>query len=391
MRWQAASRVALAVLVSLALLVLTSRALLTIRDADISDFRCFWEAGRVAAAGLDPYDRAVWSLATRSEPGTFPPCDETFVYPGWTAFAFVPISVLPEQSALAIWEGALLASLVGAVVLLARLLSLRGSSALLLLVLASQPTYSAIANAQLGPILLIAAVALAYAVERRATALIAIAWWLLWLKPHVATLVLLAAPVMARSVAVARVMLLGGTAIIVASLMLLPAWPLEVVRELATQRRIADGGLASFWGLGTVLDAPAVLAPVAAVTVVIVLYLLRPRHMVRPVELLGLLIPASLLVTPYVRPHDHTLLVVSWAITMAAAQRARGARRARYGVALAGTALVLPWGVVAGASYGVPAASLVFVPLLSAIAAALALREAGEPMRARPSTPVLVA
>ena len=56
-----ASGVLFAVLVAGAVLALGARAAVTVRDADISDFRCFYEAGRLVAAGSDPYDRTAWA------------------------------------------------------------------------------------------------------------------------------------------------------------------------------------------------------------------------------------------------------------------------------------------------------------------------------------------
>src|SRR2546423_6337628 len=107
-------------LVSLAFVFLGARAAVTVRDADISDFRCFYEAARVVRLGLDPYDRAVWSAATMSDPTRLPPCDPTFVYPLWTAAAMIPFSIPPEPLALALWEAMSLVLLVAATALMAR-------------------------------------------------------------------------------------------------------------------------------------------------------------------------------------------------------------------------------------------------------------------------------
>src|SRR5919201_3884737 len=99
MRWR---RVLFIAVVSCALLLLAGRAALTVRDAAMSDFRCFYEGGRLVRLGLDPYDRATWAAATGVDVEPHPPCAETFYYPLWTAMAMVPLSELSERDALAV-------------------------------------------------------------------------------------------------------------------------------------------------------------------------------------------------------------------------------------------------------------------------------------------------
>src|SRR5205814_3910366 len=47
-----ASNLVFIVLVACALLLLAGRAAVTVRDAELSDFRCFYEAGRLVRIGL---------------------------------------------------------------------------------------------------------------------------------------------------------------------------------------------------------------------------------------------------------------------------------------------------------------------------------------------------
>lgn len=149
------SRIAFVALVAGSILLLAGRAAVTVRDAELSDFRCFYEAARIVGTGHDPYDRTIWVHATKQDPARLPPCPDTFAYPLWTAMAMVPLAVLPEPAALAVWEAVLLLCLLGAVALLSRTWELGGAGNLLLLmVLCSEPTFSAIANAQIGPVVL---------------------------------------------------------------------------------------------------------------------------------------------------------------------------------------------------------------------------------------------
>jgi hypothetical protein len=136
--------------------MLAGRAAITVRDAEMSDFRCFYEGGRLVRLGLDPYDGATWAAATRVDIEPHPPCAGTFYYPLWTAIAMVPLSILPLDKAAALWEIALLACACGGIALLARTWRMAGGSGMLLLLLLwSEPMFSAIANAQFGPVLLL--------------------------------------------------------------------------------------------------------------------------------------------------------------------------------------------------------------------------------------------
>ena len=95
-----ASGVLFAVLVAGAVLALGARAAVTVRDADISDFRCFYEAGRLVAAGSDPYDRTAWAAAAYTDPDRRPHCARTFIYPLWTAVAMASplLRLAPPQT-----------------------------------------------------------------------------------------------------------------------------------------------------------------------------------------------------------------------------------------------------------------------------------------------------
>ena len=343
---------------------------MTIRDADISDFRCFYEAGRVVRLGLDPYDRAVWSAATMSDPARLPPCDPTFVYPLWTAAAMVPFSLPPEPLALAVWEALSLVLLIAAAALIARAWSApRIGPPLLVMLLWSQPAFSAIANAQFGPVLFAATCALGLALPARPKIAV-LAWVALLLKPHVVAATLLGVRMHRRVLPLA----LGVLAVITAASLLLDArWPLEVLGETVTQSRLADPGLSTFWGLADAWGLSAGFALAAAAASVVLVVLLAPRRRLLTSELIALLAPASLLVAPYARPHDQVVLAVSWAATLACAERASRKRRRALLPAVAIVAVVLPWAVALGPFLGFASGLGVFVPLASGVLAAISL------------------
>src|SRR5438045_837547 len=213
-------------LVAGAVLLLAGRAAVTVRDAQLSDFRCFYEAARLVRVGLDPYDPVIWAGATKTDPTRLPPCPDTFAYPLWTAMAMAPLSVLTEPAALGAWEVVLFASLVGGVAMLARAWPMLGGAKLLLpILLWSQPAFSAIANAQLGPIVFVGLAALALSLARGRVRAGAAAWCLLLIKPNIVVIALLGVPLF-RSRRFATYVVLFGAVILLLSLVVVPTWPI---------------------------------------------------------------------------------------------------------------------------------------------------------------------
>jgi alpha-1,2-mannosyltransferase len=73
------------------------------------DFTVFWQAGRAALSGADPYPPAHVALLAKGE---------SFVYPAPAAVAMAPLGSLPYPAAAAIWTVLLLASIPAALLLL---------------------------------------------------------------------------------------------------------------------------------------------------------------------------------------------------------------------------------------------------------------------------------
>ena len=364
-----------AVLVALAILLLGGRAAVTVRDADIVDFRCFWEAGRLVATGGDPYDRTAWANAVYTDPERVPHCAKTFIYPLWTAAAMAPLSALDERAALAVWEVLLLLSTLGAVALFARTWSMVGGARpLLLLLLWSQPTFSAIGNAQFGPLILLAVAALAYGLARAGARAPAIGWLLLLLKPHITALVMLGSLIaMPRRLAAA---VLGGAALIAAaSVAVRPSWPFDLVREnFAGQQLLGDRGLGTLWTLAADLGLPATLGGAVAVLLAAVVFALaRPRGL-EARGLIAALVAASFVLTPYARPHDLVILAVCWAAALARAKVADPSERSALLATTIVVALILPWAVTLLSLFGAPLSLYVLVSLATAALTVVVLR-----------------
>ena len=364
-------------LVACAVLLLAGRAAVTVRDAELSDFRCFYEAGRLVRGGQDPYDPAIWATATKQDPTRLPPCPDTFAYPLWTAMAMAPLSVLSEPAALATWEVVLLASLVAGVVMLARAWPLLGGSTLLLpALLWSQPAFSAIANAQLGPIVFVGLAALALAVERGRERIGAAAWCLLLIKPNIVVIALLGVPLF-RSRRLLASVFLFGLAILVASLALVPTWPVDVLRVIFGQRLLADRDLGTLSALAIVLGMPSAIGVAAAIVTLVLFVAALPRRQLRPREIVAVLAAASFLITPYARPHDEVALAVCWASALALAKVVDGTARTLLACAVIGTAVVLPWILTLLSLVGAPLALHILITLATAALTAYSLRRLG--------------
>jgi hypothetical protein len=356
------------VLTAIAILLLGGRAAVTIRDADIADFRCFYEAGRLVRSGLDPYDRATWTLAVYTDPGRVPHCARTFVYPMPTAMAMSPISLLPEPIALGAWEIVLLGSLLGGIALLARTWPALDVRPLVLVALWSQPMFSAVANAQFGPVIFLALAALAYAASRGSRGVWLASWTTLLVKPHITFLVLATTPLLRRVGSVKGAGIVALT-VAVASVLLAPRWPLEYLNELFGQQLALDEGLGTLWTISSDLGLPTIVGGIVAIVVAIVFVASIPRPIRAPENLVAVLVAASFIVTPYARPHDLIALTPCWAATLAAV----GSRRVFFvGVVLVG--LVLPWVITGLTLGGLPLSLYVLVPLATAGLLALALR-----------------
>jgi glycosyl transferase family 87 len=371
------SSVLFVVVVATAVLLLAGRAAVTVRDAELSDFRCFYEAGRLVRGGLDPYDPAIWASATKQDPTRLPPCPDTFAYPMWTAMAMAPLSVLSEPAGLAAWEVVLFASLVGGVAMLARAWPMLGGTKLLLpILLWSQPAFSAIANAQFGPVVFVGLAALALLLERGRVRAGAAAWCLLLIKPNIVVIALLGVPLF-RSRRFTAYVVFFSLAILLLSLALVPTWPVDVLRVIFGQQLLADRDLGTFSALAIVLGLPSAVGVAAAVVTLVLFVAVLPRRQLRPREIVAVLAAASFLVTPYARPHDEVALAVCWASALALARIVDGRLRSAMVGSVIGIALVLPWILTVMSLLGGPLAAHVLVTLTTAALTAYALRRLG--------------
>ena len=317
-----------AVLIALAVLFVAGAT--DHRDATIghSDFSYIWAGPRTILDGGDPYDAASWA-ASVARLGTEPFDDPSlYSYPPYVAVALLPLAALPLALAAGVWTWGGIAAAVVALRVLLRTVApgapvTHGLAAATLLL--SQPAVVSFYSGQWS-FLLLAALALAVATERRWTRAGALA--VLAAKPQlgltiVAGFALRAARRREFATAVATVApwvaVVGGTALVAARWS--SAWLADVPGE-----RIAEPHIAT---------VAAIVGPLAAALLIGLALLVAVAADPRRPEGAALWIAFGLLAAPYARSYDHLLLLVP--IVVVAPGRPALAMSALAGL------LVVPW------------------------------------------------
>ena len=271
--------------------------------------------------------------------------------------------------------------------MLARAWPMLGDAKMLLpIVLWSQPAFSAIANAQLGPVVFVGLAALALFLERGRERAGAAAWCVLLIKPNIVAIALLGVPLF-RSRRFAAYVAFFGLGILLLSLALVPTWPVDVARVILGQQLLADRDLGTLSAFAIVLGLPSAVGAAAAVLTCVLFVAVLPRRRLRPRELVAVLAASSFLVTPYARPHDEVALAVCWASALALARIVEGRLRSALVGAVIVVAFVLPWLLTVMSLLGAPLAAHVLVTLATAALTAYALRRLG-PLLGAQSAPI---
>jgi len=359
----------------------------------VTDFHCFWTAARMVLDGADPYDPTRWAMAIG---GPFAdvggvlrsaPCPGAFGYPLSTAVAFVPLAALPESVAAAVWAIVLVGATAVGVGALWRAVDGRPSGLPLFAVIVgcAQPLWLTIINAQFGGLLLglLGLVAIAQRGVRERLGAVALA--ALTLKPHVVSLVFVAAAYgairerrfgpLALAAAVA-----GGLALIATAVQ--PGWPAAWAAQLLGTRREMLPRQATAWSLAadTIGDGRIGALFIFAVVLTAAVALRGARS--SGVDRVGLAICGSLLITPYAGSHDQVLLALPWAIVLTAAVDLPSPARPALLLGLVFCASVLPWTLYAYALRARPdeaTAWLVVAATTLLVALAIRLRAVSAP------------
>lgn len=367
----------------------------TVRASPTTDFECLWNAATFLLDGRDPYDESAWRAVTdTTSPDRYgvlrpPPCPGRFGYPLWTALPFVPLAALPSTVAAALWQLLLLVGVVTGMALAwcavggAR----RSWPTFAVVVITSLPFWQLILVAQFGGVMLLLVGAIAFAYRTRRLALAGVAVSMLALKPHVAFLVPLVALVASwrrgerRTIVVAA---LAFVVLLVASLAVRPAWPVEWLAELVGRRVEMAGVSPTVWSMAArSLGDARYGAAIVGGCVVLLAVLLRGLR-IDVVSALAIATASSLVLSPYIGVHDEVALALPWAKSLAVALALTGPRRALLAIGVVACAGLLPWSLDAYEHLisGDESASGV-VPIASLLLLAVAVRlEGGRPAAA---------
>lgn len=342
-----------------------------------------WQGARLVASGADPYDEAVWRVATgglHPDPAgglIVSSCPGRYGYPLWTALVMFPFGVLPLPAAAIAWMGvSLLSVAIGSAALWRAVGGARNGLALFVtLVVTAQPLWLLIIYGQITGVMLGLVGLFALFLSRMRDVPAGIAFAFLVLKPQIAGA--FGPVVFLRSFrdrpifALASLVTFGALAVV--SLVASPGWPLEWLGELGGRRLRVAGLLPTAWGLSADLFGTQLLAPlfIVALLVGVALIVRRvPGHL----GFAAVVLPISLFASPYAWSYDQLVLIFPWALCIAAASRATGPTRAGLLIATALVGAILPW-CLYGIAFARGLETLnALIPALTALLVAAAIR-----------------
>ncbi len=323
------------------------------------DFFCNWAGANFVVTGRNPYDQDAWLAATG---GLYPDmqggyrrasCLGRSPYPLWTHVAFAPLGLLPLELAATLWMAlAICATLAGTYLAwrAARLAPAR-LPFLLALVICSQPFWVLLVGGQFSGLMLLLAAVTAWSVVSGHEAPGGAALSAMIIRPQIGAL--FAPVVLLQAVAGGRrrfifAALAVGVALVGASLLVAPLWPLEWIGELVDRRLRLTALLPTAWGFAADVTGVPALGALLIVAVLVGVFAVGGRAAFTGLPLVGNALALSLFATPHIWSYDYLVLAVPWAITLAFIDRIRGFRRLLLLLGLVTVASALPW-----ALYGV--------------------------------------
>ena len=350
-----------------------------------ADFFCLWIGGRFVLARDNPYDQEAWRGATA---GLYPDprgvqlpasCPGEFAYPYWTAIALAPLGALPIELAATLWMALNIGATIGATLLAWRVANgrERGRGLLAAIVLSSQAFWTLLASGQLTGVMLAIVTLIAWALASGRERIGGVAFAALLLKPQLGTFV--APAVVLDALARGRGRILT-TAVLTAALMVVVAIVISwgyAFQWLSppTLARVGQVSIrSSAWGLGGEVFGDVRFGAAIIAAVVLATARIAGVAMLEPAALIAISVPLSLLATPYVSVYDFLVLALPWAFVAAIASRAAQVERLALLVALVGCASLLPWVLFAIWQTGGSMTWSAFVPIMTTLLLAWALR-----------------
>ncbi len=290
-------------------------------DAHRQDFAAYWQAGHMILSGQNVYDSEEW-VAVRQLEGTALHSEPTFQYPLPLAILFSPIALVPIQTAYILWMFfAQIAVLVAIVILLSFYPTRSGYLELLAIagIFLFRPMFSVIKNGQiLAPLLLFLSVSIWLLYQG--------SWFfggfilsMLSLKPSVGLPILFLAGIWFLSKKQWRAifgMISGGLALVVLGALVNPRWIIDYVSIGANSFQKYYGINPTIWGMvDRIFKVDRISVPIGFIVVAVVFaleaYLFwKHRSDLESYSSFASIVPAALLVAPYLWNHDQIFLTV---------------------------------------------------------------------------------
>jgi hypothetical protein len=320
----------------------------------------FWYAGHLALTRVSVYDQGAWYEASARYAGlagdvaiNCPTPDSTdclWLYPPWTALAFIPFGALSPEVGVPLLRLVVAIVTVGSMLLSVRIVSW-GSSAGLAFALgtlaALQPVQLALTNSQFDGLLVVAAFLAWRAMQERIDRPLIPAVAASLLKPHLLIgfgAVIVGALARARRFRALALAIGVAIGLVLIGLALDPP-PIASLLQRAGSKAQANN--ATIWALGEfllpdrglVVAALLIVAAAAAFAVAVA----RTRGNDRDAVLVAGGLALSRAVAPYAHTYDDLLLMPAIAATLAFAQRSGTAIRTLAQVATVLVVLMLSW------------------------------------------------
>ena len=292
-------------------------------DYKNSDFFQFWLGSRFLLEGKDPTNSLLWEAA-HADFGTERIAAPVFLYPLPLAILLAPLSILPLKTAFIIWNFLSATLLLLSIVALLKSGNYAKTKHLLLPILLAnilyRPTTTTFLGGQLSTLFLFFATLAAFLWHREQWFWGGAVLALLALKPSLgfpiltlSILWLIARKYFSALAGIAS----SGIFLLLISLLIDPNWVSKYLHILTTKLDNEFGTSPTLWGFSSIACGfnHHCIAWLGGISLVLFLalniWLLHKWQFASPIPALGHLVSISLLITLYLWPYDHILLLIS--------------------------------------------------------------------------------
>lgn len=310
-------------------------------DARKMDFAAYWQAGHMILSGQDVYDSAEW-IKERELRGTAPHSEPTFQYPLPLAILFVPLGLLPVQSAYSVWIFLSLTAISASILILLNFFPMRtGYMEILIIagVFLFRPAFSVILFGQILSLLLFFTTISIFLFHREEWFWGGFILSILSMKPSIGLPILALAGMWLLSrkqwmgiLGIAS----GGAALFLIGAIVNPGWVFDYVNIGGDAFSKYYGMHPTFWGavdhLLVVNSRSLIVGSMVVLAIVGIegYTFWRAENTHQPLAVFASILPAGLLIAPYSWGYDQIMLTVSLVHLVMKISALRGGRTAAF-------------------------------------------------------------